>query len=281
MTIEEMKRLKKERGYTNEYICDGSGVPLGTVQKIFSGETKSPRYDTMQALEKFFSAEPAAVYPGPVYDYPPKGERVLVKESSLVDTYSAIPQGRHTAEDYYELREHERIELIDGVIYNLASPTTKHQYVIMALTVELELYIRAHGRDCIPFPAPVSVHIDRDEDTIVEPDVCVLCDRGLLVDEKIWGAPDLVVEVLSPSTRRKDLTIKNQKYAEAGVREYWIVDLKNQKVIVYVFDHDDLISVYTFRDRIPVGIWDGECQIDFARIDDRMRQIYDEEDQTK
>ena len=85
MTIEEMKRLKKERGYTNEYICDGSGVPLGTVQKIFSGETKSPRYETIQALEKFFASERYEVFPGPVYDYPPEGERVLVKESSPLE----------------------------------------------------------------------------------------------------------------------------------------------------------------------------------------------------
>ena len=156
MTIEEMKRLKKERGYTNEYICDGSGVPLGTVQKIFSGETKSPRYETIQALEKFFASERYEVFPGPVYDYPPEGERVLVKESSPLESYNAIPQGNHTAEDYYRLRENERVELIDGVIYNLASPTTKHQYIIMTITVELELFIRAHGGDCIPFPAPVS-----------------------------------------------------------------------------------------------------------------------------
>lgn len=274
MTIEEMKRLKKERGYTNEYICDGSGVPLGTVQKIFSGETKSPRYETIQALEKFFASERYEVFPGPVYDYPPEGERVLVKESSPLEAYNAISQGNHTAEDYYRLRENERVELIDGVIYNLASPTTKHQYIIMTITVELELFIRAHGGDCIPFPAPVSVHIDCDEDTVVEPDISILCDRDKLAGTRIWGAPDLVMEVLSPSTRRKDLTIKNQKYADAGVREYWIIDLKNEKVIIYDFEHDYLISVYTFRDRIPVGIWGGECEIDFARIDDRMREIY-------
>ena len=276
MTIEEMRRLKKERGYTNEYICDGSGVPLGTVQKIFSGETRSPRYDTMQALEKFFAEEHYAVYSGPVYDYPPEGERVMVKEGGALSAHNGIPQGKHTAEDYYRLREHERIELIDGVIYNLATPTTMHQFIIMTLMVELELFIRSRGGDCIPFPAPVSVHLDGDDATVVEPDISIVCDRSRLAGERIWGAPDLVIEVLSPSTRRKDMTIKYQKYADAGVREYWIIDPQNQKVIVYDFEQDYLISLYTFRDRVPVGIWDGECEIDFASITDRMAEIYGE-----
>ena len=276
MTIEEMRRLKKERGYTNEFICDRSGVPLGTVQKIFSGETKSPRYDTIQALEKFFTKE-RGINPGPVYDYTPEGERVLVKERSIADDYNGLPRGEYTAADYLRLREDERIELIDGIIYNLAAPTTKHQYMIMELTVELGNFIRSHGGDCIPFPAPVSVYIDCDEDTVVEPDINILCDRSKLVDNKIWGAPDLIMEVLSPSTRRKDLTIKNQKYADAGVREYWIIDLENQKVIVYDFEHDFLINMYSFRDCVPVSIWDGECQIDFAQITDQMAAIYGED----
>ena len=274
MTIEEMKRLKRERGYTIEQISEWSGVPLGTVQKIFSGETKSPRYDTILALEKFFSDEHHGSFPGPVHDYPAGGEPVLVKEKSIADELLSGRKGKYTAEDYRRIREEERIELIDGVIYNLAAPTTKHQFVISEIVTELNLFIRGNRGDCIPFPAPVSVYLDCDESTVVEPDISVLCDRKKLVGGDIWGAPDLVMEILSPSTRRKDMTLKHQKYAMAGVREYWIIDLREEKVIVYDFARDYLISLYFFRDKVPVGIWDGQFEIDFGRISDAMTEIY-------
>ncbi len=274
MTIEEMKRLKKEWGYTNEQVSEYSGVPLGTVQKIFSGETKSPRYDTLQALEAFFSLDHHNANPGPVYDFPPKGKPTVVKEGSVLDYYAARSQGEFTSDDFQGLDEDVRIELIDGVAYNMATPTTRHQFIVTELTVEFNLFIRANGGDCLVFSAPVAVALDCDEKTEVIPDVTVLCDREKLVGDNIQGAPDLMVEVLSSSTRRKDMTVKQQKYANAGVREYWIVDPREQKVIVYDFEKDFLIRLYTFRDKVPVGIWDGQCEIDFSRIDDAIMSIF-------
>ena len=275
MTIEEMKRLKKERGFTNEQISEWSGVPLGTVQKIFSGETRSPRYETIQALEKFFGDERHGGFPGPVHDYPPGGEPILVKERNIADEYNAGPKGRYTAEDYLRRREEERIELIDGVIYNLTAPTTRHQVIIAEIITELTLFLREARGNCVPFPAPISVYLDCDERTVVEPDITILCDREKLVEDHIWGAPDLIMEVLSPSTRRKDMTLKQQKYAEAGVREYWIIDPREEKIIVYDYEHDFLIHLYSFQDRVPVGIWENPCEIDFARINDTIARVYD------
>ena len=83
------------------------------------------------------------------------------------------------------------------------------------------------------------------------------------------------MEVLSPSTRRKDMTLKQQKYAEAGVREYWIIDPREEKIIVYDYEHDFLIHLYSFQDRVPVGIWENPCEIDFARINDTIARVYD------
>ena len=84
------------------------------------------------------------------------------------------------------------------------------------------------------------------------------------------GAPDLVVEVLSPSTRRKDMTLKLSKYAEAGVQEYWIIDPKKENIIVYKFSHEEesdmQVYFYTFASQVPVGIWNDECVVDFAEI---------------
>ena len=85
----------------------------------------------------------------------------------------------------------------------------------------------------------------------------------------------MAIEVLSPSTRRKDMTVKLNKYSEAGVREYWIVDIDNRKVIVYLLDGDMIPMVYTFADKVPVAIFDNECEVDFAEIDEQISFMYD------
>ena len=114
MNIQEMKEKKKEMGYTNEQIAELSGVPLGTVQKIFGGATTSPRYDTLNALEKIF--------------LPEKRENhytSVLKDGSTA--YTVKRQGEYTLEDYYALPDEHRAELIDGVLYDMASPGTLHQ----------------------------------------------------------------------------------------------------------------------------------------------------------
>ncbi len=284
MKIEEMKQLKREWGYTNEDISERTGVAVGTVQKIFSGETKSPRRETIEALEKLFCSENHAVYPGPVYDFLPVGPPVLVKEGNLAEEYEysidpsliAKHQGEYTIEDYKRLREERRVELIDGHIYNLSAPTAEHQLLITEVITELNIFVRAKKKKCVPFAPSITVRADHDEKTAVEPDLMILCDPGKLrrKEEDVWGGPDLVMEVLSPSTRQKDMTVKLNKYWNGGVREYWLIDLQNKKVIVHDFEHGDDISVYTFEDKVPVGIWNGECEIDFARITETIDSIF-------
>ena len=111
MTVEEMKRQKRMLGYTYDKIAELSGVPLGTVQKIFSGVTESPRYDTLQALEKAFKSQ--------------EGDRI--EEAAAM--YRARQQGNYIIEDYYALPEDRRAELIDGIIYDMSSPTSVHQLI--------------------------------------------------------------------------------------------------------------------------------------------------------
>ena len=105
--------------------------------------------------------------------------------------------------------------------------------------------------------APLDVQLDRDDRTMVQPDVLVVCDRSKVVRRCVYGAPDFVVEILSPSTWEKDMYVKLGKYESAGVREYWIVDPKKKRVLVYDFEHTDFPALYTFTDQIPVGIFDG------------------------
>ena len=283
MKIEEMKRLKREWGYTNEDISEQTGVAVGTIQKIFSGETKSPRRETIEALEKLFGSEDHFVHPGPVYDFLPEGP-VLVKEGNLAEQYEYISGseyiardlGPYTAGDYEKLRKDHRIELIDGYIYNLAAPTATHQIIVGAIITELKNFVRKKKKKCIPFAASVSVRLDQDDKTAVEPDLMILCDPAKIRREKedIWGAPDLVMEVLSPSTRGKDTTKKLSKYCAGGVREYWVIDPKYKQIIVYSFEQDNRVKLYTFEDKVPIGIWNGECEIDFAQISAEIEQVF-------
>ena len=136
-------------------------------------------------------------------------------------------------------------------------------------------YIRGNKGECVPIVSPIDVQLDCDEKTMVQPDVIILCDRNKLVKRGgVYGAPDLVIEVLSPSTRKKDMIKKNQKYMDAGVKEYWMVDPDRKKVMVYLYDDPDIIYTYTFDDEVPVGIFQGECKINFAEIYDYIAFMY-------
>ena len=112
---------------------------------------------------------------------------------------------------------------------------------------------------------------------MVQPDVLVVCDRSKLKYGRLYGTPDFVVEVLSPSTRKKDMYTKLSKYANADVREYWIVDPETKRILVYNFEGDDFVNLYTFEDKVPVAVFEGKCIVDFAEIYEYIRFLYDEE----
>ena len=218
----------------------------------------------------------------------PAGAGGSVKPGTAYSAHRGLPDGmvmeqapaygtakevrKYTIYDYFHFPDDRpRCELIDGIIYDMTSPTLHHQWVLTQLGREFSNYIDEHNGDCRAFVAPLDVTPDpADIYTIVQPDVMIICDRSLLEGKYCEGAPDLVVEILSPSTRRKDLTIKTAKYASAGVREYWIVDIDAERVLVYDFAHGDRIGIYGFDTEVPVGIWDGQCKVNFRRIMDRL-----------
>ena len=255
MTLLEMKERKKELGYSYEQIADMSGVPLSTVQKVFSGATQSPRYETLLAIETVLED----------YSTTKIGEAAHRYGSKIVKR-----QGEYTVEDYYNWPEDERIELIDGVIYHVSMPSIRHQRIVGEIDFIFKSFVRKKKGKCEIFGAGIDVRLDCDDRTMVVPDISVVCEKDKFTEQYLDGAPDLVVEVLSPSTRKKDMTLKLSKYAEAGVREYWIIDSKKETVIVYKFSREDeadtQIYFYTFANQVPVGIWDDECMVDFAEI---------------
>lgn len=180
--------------------------------------------------------------------------------------YTGKKQGEYTIDDYYKLPEDMRFELIDGVLFYVSAPSTTHQGIVGEIFVELRNYIRKKKGNCVTFGSPVDVHLLQDNRTMIQPDIFVVCDRDKIIDIRVEGAPDFAVEVLSPSSRKKDSVIKFQKYKEAGVRELWLVDPMKEIVLVYDSTKGEEFSIYSFRDKIPVGIFDGDLIVDMAAI---------------
>lgn len=255
MVSDKLKKRKQELNLTTEQLSELSGVPVGTINKILTGETRSPRYDTLNALEKILYQDTAV-------------HSDTVRESAA---YAVDYQGRYTLNDYYNLPDDVRAELIDGMLVFMEAPSFEHQEIITALLFEFELYIRSHNGPCKVLAAPLDVQLDCDSRTMVQPDIVVSCKKEQRNRRGIFGAPDLCVEVVSDSTRKRDLGIKVAKYMNAGVREYWIVDAKRECVICYRFETEDYPVLYTFQDQIPVQIYNGDLTIDFAVIRERLR----------
>ena len=173
---------------------------------------------------------------------------------------------RYTYEDYAAWDDDVRYELIDGVAYMLAAPVWEHQSLGGEIFKQLAVFLT--GKTCKAFYAPFDVRLNADQgdDTVVQPDVVVICDRSKLSKTGCIGAPDLVIEILSPSTSSRDKVLKFKKYLQAGVREYWIVDPDSKTVSVNVLDNRGYIAyAYAEDDKIFVHVLEG-CVIDLKSV---------------
>ncbi|MDY3919538.1 MAG: Uma2 family endonuclease [Candidatus Limivivens sp.] len=170
----------------------------------------------------------------------------------------------YTLEDIYDLPDGQRAELIDGQIYYMAPPSRMHQEILNYINTEINLYIRKKNGNCKVYPSPFAVFLNEDDRNYVEPDIAVVCDSSKLNDRGCSGAPDWIIEVVSPSSKRMDYFVKLFKYRSAGVREYWIVDSAKNRILVYNFESEDT-GDYTFSDSIKADIYD-DLIIDFSRL---------------
>ena len=168
-----------------------------------------------------------------------------------------LKNDHYTSEDYWNLPEEERAELINGKFYDMAPPSRIHQKLVSKLTALFNQYITDHHGSCEVYPAPFAVNIDADNKDWVEPDISVICDPNKLTDRGCSGAPDLIFEIVSPASRKMDYSLKNMIYSQAGVREYWIVDPAKEKVVVYCYENDSDPCLYSFDADVPVGIYPG------------------------
>lgn len=162
----------------------------------------------------------------------------------------------YTTDDIYALPYGERAELIDGKIYYMAPPSLSHQRMSGKLHQAIANYIDSNKGKCEVLAAPFAVFLNDDNINYVEPDISVICDLAKLDDKGCHGAPDWIIEIVSPSSKTRDYMTKLFKYRTAGVREYWIVDPDKQMIMVYNFEKDT-VEQYNRGEAVPVGIYEG------------------------
>ena len=307
MTLDEMLFYKQLAGLSYIEIAERSGVPLSTVQKVFSLNTVTPRHKTLEQLgkafeefskEKWILADSA--YERAFYNDVNRKKQEKIKkkreESSPANTddleststnlvnegideqisaggSSALDLSSYenkTIDDYLALPEGTRVELIDGVFYDMGAPNYIHNKIAYYMCRFLDDFIDTNNGKCRTNLAPYDVQLDCDEKTMIQPDLLVICDEKRDIRTRVVGAPDFVVEIVSESSIYTDVFRKRMKYQQAGVREYWIVFPKEKEIQVYFFEASDLPTKYTFEDAVPVNIWDGKCKVDFKYICNRL-----------
>lgn len=173
-----------------------------------------------------------------------------------VDTLDALRKEEiFTINDIYALPDGERAELIDGKIYYMAPPSWTHQRISSYLHNQIYNHIKSNNEQCEVLAAPFAVFLNNDDINYLEPDISVICDLSKLDEKGCHGAPDWIIEIVSPSSKARDYMTKLFKYRTVGVREYWIVDPEKQRVMVYGFENDT-VEQYDFGEDIPVGIYE-------------------------
>ena len=161
------------------------------------------------------------------------------------DTYSKVEEPdssfTYTYADYLQWKYEERLELFRGKIFKLSAPNTKHQIIVGNLTTAIITFLKV--KKCKAFPAPFDVRLpvknrkkDNEVTTVVQPDVCIICDESKLDSRGCCGAPDLIVEILSPGNSKKEIRLKQELYEEAGVNEYWIVYPEEESIAVLLLN---------------------------------------------
>ena len=155
----------------------------------------------------------------------------------------------YTVDDIMALPEDIRAELIDGVIYGMAAPNYRHQKIVIKLASSLDNHVTKNHGGCEVLAAPFGVFLN-DGKNFLEPDIVVICDKGKISDRGCEGAPDLVVEIISESTKKRDYGLKLLKYRTAGGREYWVINPVTNVVMVYNFDDENQNDQYAFSDLI-------------------------------
>lgn len=293
--ISELKSRKDNLGLSVAEVAELASVPLGTVSKIMTGETRSPKSTTLEMIDKALQKEEErrrieayltamreyGILHPKVIDNPNEFEGIYRKMHNLEEKPIAqanSKSGRLLWSDRHSSRK-KRIsadsflhmgydnrwtELFEGRVIVNEAPGLAHQLLVKDINRQIEKYIEGNKGKCKVFDVGINVKLNEEDDSILIPDILVICDGDKLKPFGILGAPDWVVEVVSPSTRQYDYKRKTFKYLSGGVRELWLVDIEKRIVVTYV-DGDFVLShMYRFEESIPVSIYGGELLINIS-----------------
>ncbi len=292
MIVEELRMRKKNLKLTTRELAILADLPQGTVSKIMTGETRNPSYITIEkltdAIEKQEMLVRLRAYQEAMHQYfaehpedagdQEKFERIYRETNHLEDRVPipfAIPKpdevlsdgnlalhdDRMTVSELSKLGEHREYELINGSLIVAEMAGVRHQRMVRKIGKFISEFVESKHGDCEVFDVGVNVYLDEDDYTLVIPDIAVVCDPSRICEKGIIGAPDWIIEVVSASTRQTDYHKKLHKYMDAGVREYWIVDMDRSMVSVCVNGEPMQITIYGIHEEIPVNIYGGELRI--------------------
>lgn len=170
-----------------------------------------------------------------------------------------------TLKQYEDLPENQRAEVFDGQIFYMAGPSRDHQIILTELLFIIRTYLKAKNSSCQVFPAPFDVKLSDNPLTMVQPDIMIVCDKKKVDEKRCSGAPDFIIEIVSPGNPSDDYIRKLYYYKNYGVREYWIVDPRHQTVSVNYFEGNMPAVQYAFDSVVRVNIYD-DLSINFAEI---------------
>lgn len=257
MDIFDLKEKKKAAGLTNQEIADLSGIPFSTINKIFSGATKNPRYSTLLAIEEVIQTKTKIPFTYNEKSYQP----LMVQEAAAPYMCKAR---KYQMEDIENLEEDVRAELIHGKLYMLGTPNRIHQYLLNDILFQINTHIKKNKGACHVYPAPFEVRLFENNSTYVEPDISVICNTDKLTDRGCLGSPEWIIEIVSTSNFKHDYVTKLMLYQMAGVKEYWIVDPKEEMVYVHDFENTKNSRCYTFEETVICNTLEGlEIHISF------------------
>lgn len=293
MGLYDFAKRKKALSITTAQLAYLADLPVGTVSKIITGETKNPKLSTiekldsalckeeakrrlsayLQAMKEYYEAHPDA--PRGPNDFEPIYRKMHNLENKPIEYADSLTEdypiwanlalkraGKIKSEDFLrEGNDNRFVELFEGKkIYNEA-PSLDHQLIVKSIAKQIDTYIDAHNGKCSVFDMGINVRLDENEDTILIPDILVLCDEEKYRPYGILGAPDWIIEVASASSRKYDFKDKSIKYLRSGVRELWLVDPEKEIVVVYTDEEYFLSHLYHFGENIPVKIYNNELTI--------------------
>lgn len=289
----DFKTRKKALSLTTAEVAYLADLPVSTVSKIMTGETKHPTTITIEkidmalrkeeskkrlehyllAMKDFLLEHQEEKFNAEVFEKSYRKEhnledKPITEADSLSEPYPiwgnvALKKELSTSiKDFFRLSVENRwIELVNGNIIVNEAPGMAHQMIVKSINKQIERFIDDNKGTCQVFDVGINVQLSKDEDTILIPDILVICDKNKIKDFGILGAPDWVIEVVSPSTRHYDYKKKTYKYLSEGVRELWLVDIEKKIVVTYVEGEYMLSHLYRFGDEIPVAIYDGKLEI--------------------